>query len=108
MVELLILHIVSPRRTFDQSFIKIFQRVQEIWNRQESVTDGVWWTDEDYFFYPVSASRRGVKNNIMCFTNPNGPLRVNFVCVCGGGGGGGGGGAGGVARGDVYKALFHP
>ena len=40
MVHLWILHIDSLRRTFDQSVMKIFQRVQEIWSGQESVTDG--------------------------------------------------------------------
>ena len=40
MVELWVLHIDSLRRTFDQSLIKIFQRVQEIWSGQESVTEG--------------------------------------------------------------------
>ena len=34
-----VLHIDSLRRTFDQSLMKIFQRVQEIWSGQESVTD---------------------------------------------------------------------
>ena len=28
------------RRTLDQSLLKIFQRVQEIWSGQESVTEG--------------------------------------------------------------------
>ena len=28
------------RRTFDQSLMEIFQRVQEIWSGQESVTEG--------------------------------------------------------------------
>ena len=28
------------RQTFDQSSMKIFQRVQEIWSGQESVTEG--------------------------------------------------------------------
>ena len=40
MVELWVLHIDSLRRTFDQSVMKIFQRVQEIWNGQESVMEG--------------------------------------------------------------------
>ena len=35
-----ILHIDSLRRTFDQTLMKIFQRVQEIWSGQESVTEG--------------------------------------------------------------------
>ena len=35
-----VLHIDSLRRTFDQSLMKLFQRVQEIWSGQESVTDG--------------------------------------------------------------------
>ena len=30
----------SLRQTFDQSLMKIFQRVQEIWSGQESVTEG--------------------------------------------------------------------
>ena len=40
MVDLWVLHIDSLRRTFDQSLMKIFQRVQEIWSGQESVTEG--------------------------------------------------------------------
>ena len=40
MLELWVLHIDSLRQTFDQSLMKIFQRVQEIWSRQESVTEG--------------------------------------------------------------------
>ena len=40
MVDLWVLHIDSLRRTFDQSLMKIFQRVQEIWSRQESVMEG--------------------------------------------------------------------
>ena len=40
MVELRVLHIVSLRRTFDQSLMKIFPGVKEIWSRHESVTDG--------------------------------------------------------------------
>ena len=31
----MVLHIASLRQTFDQSFMKIFQRVQEIWSEQE-------------------------------------------------------------------------
>ena len=51
MVDLWVLHIDSMRRTFDRSLIKIFQRVQEIWSGQESVTEGQMdgqtdrWTD---------------------------------------------------------------
>ena len=40
MVVLWVLHINFLRRTFDQSLMKIFQRVQEIWSGQESVTEG--------------------------------------------------------------------
>ena len=40
MVDLWVLHIDSLRQTFDQSLMKIFQRVQEIRSRQESVTEG--------------------------------------------------------------------
>ena len=40
MVDLRILHIDLRRRTFDQSLMKIFQRVQEIWSGEESVTEG--------------------------------------------------------------------
>ena len=40
MVDLWVLHIDSLRRTFDQNLMKIFQRVQEIWSGQESVTEG--------------------------------------------------------------------
>ena len=43
MVDLWVLHIDSLRRTFGQSLMKIFQRVQEIWSGQESVTDR--WMD---------------------------------------------------------------
>ena len=39
MVDLWILHIDSLRQTFDQSLMKIFQRVQEIWSGQESVRE---------------------------------------------------------------------
>ena len=35
MLELWVLHIASLRQTFDQSFMKIFQRVQEIWSKHE-------------------------------------------------------------------------
>ena len=40
MVDLWVLHIDSMRQTFDQSLMKIFQTVQEIWSGQESVTEG--------------------------------------------------------------------
>ena len=40
MVDLWVLHIDSLRRTFDQSLMKIFQRVQEIRSGQESVAEG--------------------------------------------------------------------
>ena len=40
MVDLWVLHIDSLRRTFDQSLMKIFQRVQEIRSGQESVVEG--------------------------------------------------------------------
>ena len=40
MVDLWVLHIDSLRLTFDQSLMKIFQRVQEIWSGQESVSEG--------------------------------------------------------------------
>ena len=40
MVDLSILHINSLKRIFDQSLMKIFHRVQEIWSGQESVTEG--------------------------------------------------------------------
>ena len=69
MLELWVLHIASLRQTFDQSLMKIFQRVQEIWSGQESVTEGQtdrWtdgqtdrWTDEGHFYNPPSASRQG-------------------------------------------------
>ena len=39
MVDLWVLHINSLRRTFDQSLMKIFQMVQEIWSGQESVKE---------------------------------------------------------------------
>ena len=54
MVDLWVLHINSLRRTFDQSLMKIFQRVQEI----ESVTEGQMdrrmdrRTDEGHFYNP--------------------------------------------------------
>ena len=80
MVDLWILHIDSLRRTFDQSLMKIFQRVQEIWSGQESVTEGQTdgqtgrrtdrrtdrqtdrRIDEGHFYNPQSASRQGIKN----------------------------------------------
>ena len=40
MVELWVLHIALLRRTFDQSLLKIFQRLKEIRNGHESVMDG--------------------------------------------------------------------
>ena len=40
MADLWVLHIDSLRRISDQSLMKIFQRVQEIWSGQESVTEG--------------------------------------------------------------------
>ena len=40
MVDLWVLHIHSLRQTFDQSLMKIFQSVQEIWSGQESVMEG--------------------------------------------------------------------
>ena len=40
MDDLWVLHIDSLRRTFDQTLMKIFQRVQEIWRGQESVMEG--------------------------------------------------------------------
>ena len=47
MVDLWALHIDSLRQTFEQSLMKIFQRVQDIWSRQESVMEGQTngWTD---------------------------------------------------------------
>ena len=56
MVDLRLLHIDSLRRTFDQSLMKIFQRVQEIWSGQESVTEGQTdgRTDEVHFYNPYS------------------------------------------------------
>ena len=36
MADLWVLHIHSLRRTFDQSLMKTFQRVREIWSGQES------------------------------------------------------------------------
>ena len=74
MVDLWILHIDSLRQTFGQSLTKIFQRVQEIWSGQESVTEGQ--TEEqtdrqrdrqtdgqtnDHFYNPPSASWPGIK-----------------------------------------------
>ena len=53
---------------------RIFQRVQEIWSGQESVTEGLTdgrtngqidrRTDEGHFYNPPSASRRGIKKRI--------------------------------------------
>ena len=40
MVDIWVLHIDSLRRTFDQSLMKIFQRIQEIWSGQESGMEG--------------------------------------------------------------------
>ena len=42
----------------DQSLMEIFQRVQEIWSGQESVTDGQ--TDEGHSYDPLSTSWRGI------------------------------------------------
>ena len=56
-----VLHINSLRQTFDQSLMKIFQRVQEIWSRQESVTERQ--TDEGHFYNPPSALRQGINKN---------------------------------------------
>ena len=75
MVDLWVLHIDSLRRTFDQSLMKIFQWVQEIWSGQESVTEGQTdgqtggrtdgCTDEGHFSNPPSASRRGINKVIL-------------------------------------------
>ena len=68
MIDLWVLHIDSLRRTFDQSLIKIFQRVQEIWSGQDSVTEGQTdgqmdrRTDEGHFYNPQSTLRRGINN----------------------------------------------
>ena len=40
MVDLWVLYIDSLSRTFYQSLLKIFQRVQEIWSGHESVMEG--------------------------------------------------------------------
>ena len=76
MVDLWVLHIDSLRRTFDQSLMKIFQRIQEIWSGQESVTEGQtdrWmdrWTDEGHFYNLQSASRWEINkcSDTLCFT----------------------------------------
>ena len=66
MVDLWVLHIDLLRQTFDQSLMKIFQRVQEIWSGQERVTEGQTdgqmdrGTDEGHFYNPPSASLRGI------------------------------------------------
>ena len=66
MVDLRVLFIDSLGQTFDQSLMKIFQRVQEIWSGQESVTEGQtggWtdrWTDKGHFYNPPSALQRGI------------------------------------------------
>ena len=54
---------------FDQSLMKIFQRVQEIWSEQESVTEGQTdeRKDEGHFYNPPSASRLGIKNQQIFF-----------------------------------------
>ena len=55
-----VLHIDLLRRTFDQSLMKIFQRVQEILSGQESVTEGQTdgqmdrRTDEGHFYNSLS------------------------------------------------------
>ena len=91
MVDLWVLHINLLKQTFDQSLMKIFQRVQEIWSGQEVLmkdrpTNGrgertdEWTdrgTDEDYFYNPLSDSQRGInKENLVswlfliyCFSN---------------------------------------
>ena len=73
MVDLWVLHIDSLRQTFDQSLMKIFQRVQEIWSRQESVMEGQTdrqtdrqmdrRTDEGHFYNALFASWRGTRNS---------------------------------------------
>ena len=71
MVDLWVLHIDSLRQTFDQSLMKISQRVHEIWSGQESVTEGQTdgqsdrWTDEGHFYNSPSASRQGIKNEYL-------------------------------------------
>ena len=62
MVDLWVLQIDSLRRTFVQSLMKIFQRVQEIWSGQESITEGQAdrWTDEGHFYNPPSALQCGI------------------------------------------------
>ena len=68
MVDLWVLQFDSLRRTFDQSLMKVFQSVQEIWSGQKSVTevqtDGQMdrRTDEGHFYNPPSASWQGIKN----------------------------------------------
>ena len=55
-----VLHMDSLRQTFDQSLIKIFQRIHEIWSRQESVKEGQLdgRTDEGHFYTERKKKRR--------------------------------------------------
>ena len=75
MVDLWVLHTDSLRRTFDQNLMKIFQGVQEIWNGQESVTEGQTdgqQTDEGHFYNPTSASGRGINEEIFVIPSKHG------------------------------------
>ena len=62
MVDLWVLHIDSLWRTFDPNLMKIFQRVQEIWSGQESVTEGQMdrQTDKGHLYNPPSALWLGI------------------------------------------------
>ena len=73
-VDLWVLHIDSLRRIFDQSLMKIFHRVQEIWSGQESVMEGQTdggtdkQTDEGHFYNPSYASQQRI-DNLKSFKN---------------------------------------
>ena len=74
MVDLWVLHIDSLRQTYNQSLMKIFQRVQEIWSGQKCVTEGQMdgrmdgqtdrWTDEGHFYNPYPLRGGGLKKSI--------------------------------------------
>ena len=84
MVDLWVLHIDSLRRTFDQTLMKIFQRVQEKVLRKDRWTDRRMdgRTDEGHFYNPPSASRRGIKmQNGLCpdYSSQLDPNLVSYI-----------------------------
>ena len=84
MVDLWVLHIDSLRRIFDQSLMKIFQRVQEIWSdkkvlRKDRRTDRR--TDEGHFYNPHPFRGRGLINSRSFLTKIHLQLRFLLICV---------------------------